>query len=560
VTASPGGGGLPGTMVVMNATMGIVAAALGAQPALPLVTVTRDDTVISTSCRVVIPPGVVIPDANGDGVIHIRGDGITVEFAAGSWLDGGAPDTPPDRLTGIGVRLDGHRGVTIRGGRVRGYKVGLHASRAPGLTIDGAEVTGCYRQRLRSTPAGEDGADWLWPHKNDHNEWMTNYGAAVVVEDSDGVTVRGVRVRRGQNGIVLDRVNESRVYDNDCSFLSGWGLAMWRSCRNTVSRNAFDFCVRGHVEGVYNRGQDSAGILFFEQNCENVIAENSVTHGGDGFFAFAGLEALNGEGAPPGYDHTRKGCNDNLIVGNDFSYAPAHGIELTFSFGNRILRNRLVENAICGVWGGYSQETLIAENTIEGNGGMGYGLERGGVNIEHGSGNLIVNNTFVNNRCGVHLWWDAHGDFAEKTWGKANYKGVTGNIVAGNTFEVNSEHPFRGLNPQEKLITLHLRDDGQGNVRGTGYFNNTVRLSNPQAVEVDGTPGIEIVRAGRTPAYDVPRIEVPGRTRPVGARPTLRGRRTPTRCTTSRRRRWGPRARGSASRWSRRWRRWAGSR
>jgi parallel beta-helix repeat protein len=68
----------------------------------------------------------------------------------------------------------------------------------------------------------------------------------------------------------------------------------------------------------------------------------------------------------------------NLFLGNDFSYASAHGLELTFSRGNRILGNRLVENAICGVWGGYSSDTTIASNLIARNGGMAYGLERGG--------------------------------------------------------------------------------------------------------------------------------------------------------------------------------------
>ena len=56
-------------------------------------------------------------------------------------------------------------------------------------------------------------------------------------------------VRRGQNGLILDRVDHAKIYDNDCSFLSGWGLAMWRSCDNSIARNAFDFCVRGHSEG-----------------------------------------------------------------------------------------------------------------------------------------------------------------------------------------------------------------------------------------------------------------------------------------------------------------------
>jgi len=37
---------------------------------------------------------------------------------------------------------------------------------------------------------------------------------------------------------------------------------------------------------------------------------------------------------------------------------------------------------------------LIAGNDFEGNGEMGYGLERGGVNIDHGGDNTIVRNRF----------------------------------------------------------------------------------------------------------------------------------------------------------------------
>src|SRR5687768_18079716 len=39
-----------------------------------------------------------------------------------------------------------------------------------------------------------------------------------------------------------------------------------------------------------SRGQDSAGILCFEQSSDNLFAENSATHGGDGFFGFRSEE------------------------------------------------------------------------------------------------------------------------------------------------------------------------------------------------------------------------------------------------------------------------------
>jgi hypothetical protein len=495
----------------------------------PVVTVKSDNMLIDKSCRVEIPPGTVIPDPDNNGVIQIAPGGITVEFAPGSVLRGAPLGSPADGFTGTGIRLQGAKDVTLRGAVVEGYKAGIWATGCDGLTIEKADASGNFRQRLRSTPQAEDGADWMSFHHNDRNEALTNYGAAIYVEDSDGVTVRDCRVRRGQNGLILDRVNDSKVYDNDFSFLSGWGLGLWRSSRNTITRNAFDFCVRGHVEGVYNRGQDSAGIICFEQCSENVIAENSATHGGDCFFGFAGLEALNGEGAPPGFDFTRKGCNDNLLIDNDFSYAPAHGIEMTFSFGNKFIRNRLVENAICGIWGGYSQGTLIAENVFEGNGGMAYGLERGGINIEHGAGNLILNNAFTNNRCAIHLWWDPHADFAEKTWGKANYKGVTGNVIARNRFAINSRLPFARLGRDEKILVVQLRDDESGeHVKGNSFLNNQVSISSPRGEEFSLPesirPGVELITEGKPPEYSIPSYEVLGTSKRVGTRANLRGR------------------------------------
>jgi hypothetical protein len=212
-------------------------------------------------------------------------------------------------------------------------------------------------------------------------------------------------------------------------------LALWRTTDSFVARNAFDFCVRGYSHGVYNRGQDSAGILLFEQCSRNTFFKNSVTHGGDGVFGFAGREAIGEEPAQtPGFDYRRRGCNDNLFFGNDFSFAPAHGLELTFSFGNEIVANTFEGNAICGVWGGYSQDTRVEGNAFKGNGAAGYGLERGGVNIDSGAGTIVRGNTFVGDRCGVHLWGRGGGGMKEKPWGRTN-PDVAGERIEGNAFE-----------------------------------------------------------------------------------------------------------------------------
>lgn len=417
-----------------------------AQQGLPEVVVDRDDFVIDKSCRVRIADGLVLEDVNNNGVIHIRGQKLTVVFSNGTVLRGAKADTLQDQMQGIGIRADGASELTLRGIRVEGYRCGIWATACNLLRVEGAFLSHNFAQRLRSTPQAEVTSDWLWPHANDGHQWRQNYGAGLYVERSSGVMVHNVKVRNQQNGIILDRVSRSRIFDNDCSFLSGWGLAMWRCTDNIISRNAFDFCIRGYSHGVYNRGQDSAGILLFEQCSRNVFAENSATHGGDGLFGFAGHEALGeAKEMPAGFSHKRAGCNDNFFYANDFSYAAAHGLELTFSFGNTIFQNQFTGNAICGIWGGFSQDTKIFGNQFKANGDRGYGLERGGVNIDRSRNNWVVGNKFENNNCGVHYWSLPTG-FSEKPWGMANNLTANNNIIFSNTF-------------QGDQTAIHLRGD-----------------------------------------------------------------------------------------------------
>ncbi len=528
---------LAGIRASVLAALAVVSGSAGADEPLPTLVISGDNTVISKSCVVVIPPGAILADADSDGVLHVAADDITIVFAPGSVLRGSAETLAPERRSGVGIRVRDRRRVTIRNAHVHGFKVAVHASTASGLVVEDADLSDNFAERLRSTPEAEDASDWLWPHRNDDNEWMRSYGGALVVEDSSDVTIRRVKVRRTQNGILLDRVLDSRVYDNDCSFLSGWGLAMWRSSRNVVSRNAFDFCVRGYSHGVYNRGQDSAGILAFEQCSGNVFAENSAICGGDGFFGFAGRDAL-GEAwmeqqrarlrsstgktevdsaivIPESESSWRSGagCNANVFVGNDFSFAAAHGIELTFSFDNLIIGNRIVGNAICGVWGGYSARTCISGNFLQSNGDAGYGHERGGINIEHGRDNRIVANTFVDNAVGVHLWARTASPLARLPWSVANSEpdaeGQTRSIPSART--VIAHNTFEGDD-----VALRVR-----NARSTTFVKNATR-NVERPIDADEQSQILSPESVDQPEPP-PAIVVLGDASPVGARATLTG-------------------------------------
>lgn len=478
-----------------------------------VVEVGSDDAVIDEGTvakaegrRVVVRFGAgVVSDANGDGVVHVRASNVVIECEG--VLRGSGAGVEPDAMKGTGIRIQGQRGVTVRGLEATGFKVGLRATNADGLTIDSAEFHNLYRMHLKSTEDKEHNDDWLWPHENDRQEWVSRYGAAVCVERSKGVVVSNVRVRTGQNGLVLDRVSDAQVYDNDCSFLSGWGIAMWRSCENLISRNALDFCVRGYSHGKYNRGQDSAGLLMFEQCSRNVVVENSMTHCGDGVLVFAGKEAL-GETSSSGVDHRRNGCNDNVFARNDCSFAPAHGLEVTFSFGNRIDRNTFEGNAICGVWGGYSQVSLITWNRFVHNGARGAG-EGGGINIEHGYRNTIAGNEFAGNSVAVKLWDDDDGPLLKTPWAIANHVGCRENWIADNNVAQAEGAAFV--------------------VRGaiaTAVTGNTVFAlgKSVEEIDADGASSVDgaepLGRSIEGPAS----VEAVGVRRPVGARDTWRGR------------------------------------
>ena len=344
----------------------------------------RHGMIITTSVRIVPRTyRLRAPESTDSSAIVIRGDDITVDFT-GSVLEGSSPNADPDRAAGVAVRVDGGRNVTIRNARIRGYKVAILARRTHNLSLVDNDLSDNWRPRLFSLIEHESLADWLSFHHNENDEWL-RFGAAAYLSDVRGGEIRGNRVEHGMNGVMLVRSDSLRLWNNVLSFNSGVGIGLYRSSDNSIVHNRVDFNVRGYSHGFYRRGQDSADLLMYEQSSRNVVAYNSMSHGGDGVFLWAGQSTM---------DTGAGGANDNLFYGNDFSFAVANGIEATFS-RNTFLRNR-VAGSDYGVWGGYSFESRIAENEFVGN--------RTGVAIEHGQNNEIVGNTFTGDSVAISLW------------------------------------------------------------------------------------------------------------------------------------------------------------
>jgi len=375
------------------------------------------------------PGSHLAPAAGPDGALLLEGlDGVTLDLA-GAELRGASAATDLDRCAGVGIVVRNCRDVTIRNGALGGYRVCVSVEASERVVLEDLTFRGWYGMRLRSTAVAEDLSDWLYPHENDADEWARNYGAALALTGGEGHVVRRCTGRKGQNGILLTRVARSRVYDNDFSFLSGWGLALYRACDNVISHNWFDYCVRGYSHGVYWRGQDSAGILMFERCSRNLVAYNSATHGGDGVFLYAGQDLVEGrakargEGDPGGSDF-------NVFVGNDLRYAVANAFEGTFSRENVLLGNDLSGCHQHGVWGGYSRELVLIGNRID-------GTEGGGVTIEHGQDCVLVGNTFSDNEMALELYWDEDPALVGGPLGAQRDTSSRGHWIVDNTFRDN---------------------------------------------------------------------------------------------------------------------------
>ncbi|MBA2248784.1 MAG: right-handed parallel beta-helix repeat-containing protein [Chitinophagaceae bacterium] len=339
-------------------------------------------------------------DSLKDAVIVIEGDDIVVDFN-GAELKGSNDKLYPNEFYGCAILIKKGKNISIKNANIHGFKVGLMATNVEELLIKKCDFSYNYRQKLHSNRLREDVSDWMSYHHNENDEWL-RYGAGIYLRDCNKINVHDNIITGGQCGLMMTRCNDGLVSVNNFSFNSGLGIGMYRSSRNKIFNNTLDFNVRGYSHGIYNRGQDSADILVFEQCNGNEFSFNSATHGGDGFFLWAGQHTMDtGEG----------GCNGNIIYKNNFSYAPTNGVEVTFS------KNDIVGNTIAecdnGIWGGYSFNSTIYQNTFSKN--------NVAIAIEQGQNNDILQNIFDQDKTAIKLWARKE---QPKDWGYAQHRDV----------------------------------------------------------------------------------------------------------------------------------------
>lgn len=323
-----------------------------------------------------------IADPAEKGVFVIATSGSSLDLT-GVTLESG--DTGASAFVGRGVMARNVDSISIRGGRISGYRYGIWVEGGRGHRIEAVDLSGSRRQTLVSTRTSYDERDWLDIFQPDS---FAQYGAGLTLRKTVGATVLRIQSHDAQNGIALFESREATLEDNDVRANSGWGINLWRSSHNVIMRNKAGHNIRCESPS-YSRGCDSAALLLRQHSDSNFIADNELTWSGDGFF----LSGQRGEVEPSA---------GNIVVRNDASFAYHNAFESTFSPGNLFIENR-ADSSAYGFWLGYSRGNRVERNSV-------VGSRVAAVAIEHGGRNVIAGNTIIGGAWGIHLFAPHAGD------------------------------------------------------------------------------------------------------------------------------------------------------
>ena len=175
-------------------------------------------------------------------LIVVKGDNITLDLT-GVTINGAEPFSDPDRFAGVAIRVEGGKHVTITGGTIHGFRVGIMARNTKTLTIADANLSYTWKPRLYSTVEHESLADWLSFHHNEQKEWL-RFGAALYLDGVSGGDIKNVTAEHGMNGLMMVKSDHLTVHDNTFAYNSGLGVGMYRDTDNTLLHNTLDYNVR----------------------------------------------------------------------------------------------------------------------------------------------------------------------------------------------------------------------------------------------------------------------------------------------------------------------------
>jgi parallel beta-helix repeat protein len=254
-----------------------------------------------------------------------------------------------------------------------------------------------------------------------------------------------------------------KIQGNTSSNNSAWGVNLMRTQTSEISGNATVDNVRRCTwgAGTVGFGCDAGGIAIQDGSNGILIANNTVTgKNGNGIFIKA---------------HAMPCGNNNTIVNNTIRNVLYNAVELGFCTGNKV-NNNTISGGLDAIWMGFSQNTEIKGNSIN-------GMSNHGIISGNSHNNIVSGNTVVSSNEGLYFFTDDYDRVAFGFLQPGDYKSHD-NCLCSNTLQSNN-------------IAVHLKDSTnnqissnvfqgnqrtilmQGNSGGNRIQNNTGWLSFP---------------------------------------------------------------------------------
>ncbi len=342
---------------MIGAIVLVLAAATSAAPCLRP---TRAGTQVQGEVRV-CPGRYRIADPAERGVIIVAGSGTRLDLT-GVVLESG--DSVAGRFVGMGIASRNVDGVSIVGGTIRGYRVGIRLEGGRGHRVIGSALSGS-----RALPSTEtvDSLNRLDPV---HLEVFQAYGTGLMLARTTAAAVTGVTARGSQNGISLLEARESYLADNDVSGNSGWGIQLWRASRNVIVRNLADHTVRCAPPAA---DCGAAAILIREGSDSNTVGDNDLTGSSIGLRLGAGHAGERASRSNLIYRNTASeaagagfsiGSAWNALLLDNRADSSAFGFQLLSAAGCTIRGNTVIGARTAAIAGEHSADILIESNVL----------------------------------------------------------------------------------------------------------------------------------------------------------------------------------------------------
>jgi parallel beta-helix repeat protein len=341
----------PAVSIALVAWMGVAPASADAtSPSVQCGSVITADTTLSAA----------LTNCAGDGLI-VAADDIVLDLNGHTVAGDGLPAVGG---VDVGIRVEGHHGITVTNGTVSGFDVGVLLDASTGNTVSRLDVHDNAGRGVMLANSSDD-------NRVEHNGIAHNGRAAVALvdsqrnlvqdnlalEDAAGVNMSGASqnviagntVRQSGPGVrVLDGSDRNVIDHNNLNADGSEGVEVIFSDSNAITRNHID--------------HTGSGVIL-ESSDHTVITDNDILH--------SVASACDGCGIA-----IQIYGNDNLVARNTALDSPRYGIEVddfqdpghSPARGN-VLRGNVVNGSGEGIAigpkaGGVVLDTLIEHNIV----------------------------------------------------------------------------------------------------------------------------------------------------------------------------------------------------